>query len=350
MALVAPQTRSFLNFISFLAPDNIPYILFTPKDAPPDFPQNHAEIMAAIEQCPFIAKSSDAISISPDLQESIRDEIPISQESLYINSILQKFDRLIPQEIDFNPEAFPLCAQLATHIVAVSKLSEKAAKVASLLHRLGHYYLVTADYPLAETYLRKSIQILQTSVCMITLAELFKILNRPADAEPLLKKALHLAPDAFIAARVKGALGLLLTELNRAAEAEPVLNESLQISESSPYHAIHSSYLAFCMQATGKTHQAETLFTKAIDQLGSLLGKDNPKIADASIRLAMLYLQLKRPADAEPLLNTALCIQKTTLGLDHPACIQTKTLLDSLNSPTPEISAFKSILNWVRSA
>ncbi len=76
----------------------------------------------------------------------------------------------------------------------------------------------------------------ETASALETLARFFKDTNRPAEAEPLLRRALVIYETCYsvvdpVVARNLSLLGMVLKKLNRLEEAEPLLRRALAINE-----------------------------------------------------------------------------------------------------------------------
>lgn len=159
-------------------------------------------------------------------------------------------------------------------------------------------------------------------------ARLLNDTNRPAEAEPLLRRALEIDEISFgpehpdVAASLNN-LALLLQATNRDSEAEPFMRRALQIDEQSlgPEHpsvATTLNNLALLLQATNRTAEAEPFLRRALQIHEKSFGPEHPNVATVLNNLALLLKGNSRFSEAEPFMRRALQIDEQSLGPDHP--------------------------------
>jgi len=113
---------------------------------------------------------------------------------------------------------------------------------------------------------------------MLNLADLYRSSGMDQQAEPLLRKAMALAPDE---AQTNHALGLLMVRQGKLTEALPYLHTAAQ---TAPQNVRYSYVYAVALWETGSKNQA-------VEELEVALSRnpDNREIASA---LASYYQQL----------------------------------------------------------
>ncbi len=204
------------------------------------------------------------------------------------------------------------------------------------------------DYERAIPKARKAVQLLDAALdpndpalaqCLTTLAELYRLTRRNADAEPLYRRALairekSLAPDSPDVASSLNNLALLLNTTARSAEAEPLYRRALAIREKvlgpdDPDVAITLNNLARLLEDTGRYGEADPLYRRALAIREKAFGPDDPAVTRSLNNLASLLQTTEQYAEAEPLYRRALAIRERTLGPDDP---DVATSLDNLAS------------------
>jgi tetratricopeptide (TPR) repeat protein len=173
------------------------------------------------------------------------------------------------------------------------------------------------------------------------LAGLYLAQARYADAEPLFKRAISIAEQAFGSEHWEvgqslNYLGLLYVKQDRYAEAEPFFKRSLIILEKAlgTDHAEVGSILsnlALLYKSQGRIAEAEPLLKRSLSIREKTFGSDHPVVGITLNNLANLYDAEERFAEAEPLYRRALSIVETTLGSDHPAFATTLSNLAVLS-------------------
>ena len=126
----------------------------------------------------------------------------------------------------------------------------------------------------------------EVAICLNNLAELLRVTNRPAEAEPLIRRALAID---------EASLGL-----------------------DHPNVAIRLNNFAILLRTTGRLAEAEGLFRRALAIDEASFGPDHPTVATRLSNLAALLQATNRLAEAEPLMRRALVIGEASFGPDHP--------------------------------
>jgi tetratricopeptide (TPR) repeat protein len=145
-------------------------------------------------------------------------------------------------------------------------------------------------------------------------------------------------------------LATLLQAMNRLAEAEPLMRRALAIDEASygndhPNVAIRLNNLAQLLQATNRLAEAEPLMRRGLAIEESSKGKDHPNVAIQLNNLAQLLQATNRLAEAEPLMRrmVEIFIAFSKQGYQYPkleaGLSNYITLLQEMGLPDPEIQA-----------
>ena len=163
------------------------------------------------------------------------------------------------------------------------------------------------------------------------LAVAYNRLGRTTEAQQLLRGIIAteeriLDPDHPDRTYALNSLGLQLTNSGGFAEAEALLRESLRIRQAvdgadSPVTALAMDNLAGSLRDAGRYADAEPLFREAMEVRRSTLGTEH-RLFGESLYAYGLMLALRGRGDdllrSDSMLNAALGIYRTTLGVDHP--------------------------------
>jgi tetratricopeptide (TPR) repeat protein len=156
----------------------------------------------------------------------------------------------------------------------------------------------------------------------------WSVLAEWARAEPLMRRALAIDEASFGQQHPKVAIRLnnlaqLLQDTNRLDEAEPLIRRALAIDEASleaqhPNVAIRLNNLAQLLQETNRLDEAEPLMRRVLAIDESSYGPQHPKVAIPLSNLARLLRVTNRLDEAEPLMRRALAIDEASFGPRHP--------------------------------
>ena len=162
---------------------------------------------------------------------------------------------------------------------------------------------------------------------MVWLGLLYKQLDRLADAEPLLKRALdnsertQPANSSLVATRAHHLAGLYQDQ-GRSDEAEALYKRALAIREGLPAEplalAATLGSLATLHSSQGKLAEAERLYKRSLEIRQSSQPGNHADIAQDLHNLATFYSDRGRYAEAELLFKRALEIIEQALPAGHP--------------------------------
>ncbi len=171
-----------------------------------------------------------------------------------------------------------------------------------------------------------------TATSLNNLADLYRVMGRCREAEPLLVRSLSIWEQQLGADHPQTAMSLnnlaaLYYAMGRYAEAEPLFVRSLAIREQQlgadhPDTATSLNNLAELYRETGCYSEAESLLVRSLAIIEQQLGAEHPHTAMSLNNLASLYHSMSRYAEAEPLLVRSLAIWEQQLGTDHPHTAQ----------------------------
>jgi tetratricopeptide (TPR) repeat protein len=156
------------------------------------------------------------------------------------------------------------------------KFGPKDLRMAATLNDLAMIYDQTKRFKQAEEFYKRSLQIREgalgkthedVATSYNNLANLYKDLGRYADAEPLYKRAIEIY--------------------------------SLKNNKSMLAGTYHN--YASLRKKEGKTAEAIAFYRKSLDYADQSIGPDNPRTVDIVTKLADLYSQNGRAAEAKPL-------------------------------------------------
>jgi tetratricopeptide (TPR) repeat protein len=132
---------------------------------------------------------------------------------------------------------------------------------------------------------------------------------------------------------VHSILGIVYTATGKNTEAVAELKRALELApNAAPHRVLDEEYpimlntrtnLASVYLAQGNYAQAEPLLTSALEVQRRVLGEDHPITLNTMATLALLYFRQRKHGQAEPLFTKALEAQRRVLGEEHPATLRT---------------------------
>jgi tetratricopeptide (TPR) repeat protein len=358
-AKLNPAAELLIVHAALLAPEPIPLFLFA--DAREEFAPPLAsaladdgldEAVAALRTFALIDRESimderdpsiatDAIRLHRLVREvaAVRCEGEARGDAL--RALAAAVVAVYPQDGFSNPAAWPRCALLTPHVLALceTEMSDTIgnAERSSLLNRAGSYFHGRAAYSAARPLLERSLAIDEklrgaehptTAVALNNLAVLLQDQGDLAAARPLLERALAIHENALGPGHLETAtdlnnLAILLYDQGDLASARPLFERALEIREKErgpehPETATGLNSLANLFQAQGNLAAAQPLFERALAIREKALGREHPNTASSLNNLASLLHDRGDLAAARPLLERALAICQTALGPEHP--------------------------------
>lgn len=171
--------------------------------------------------------------------------------------------------------------------------------------------------------------------------ELFRA-EKYQQALPLFRTALDLAEERYGAESPLLALDLnnlaeVYRLMGRHADAEPLYKRAIALDESAgednPGLATSLNNLALLYRTQGRLKEAEPLYKRALILLEKALGPKHPDVAKNLNNLAMLYRMQGAPEKARPLQERALAIAAESLGAEHPTTKLMRRNMELVDAP-----------------
>jgi tetratricopeptide (TPR) repeat protein len=159
-----------------------------------------------------------------------------------------------------------------------------------------------------------------------SLAQVYMMEGRPADAQPLLEQAVKVHQAALPATAVdrifsESGLGTLYAWEGHYAMSHALLDAvsqaASQLGELHPIFAESLVSLADLYRMEGEQSRREPLLRKALYIYEKSLGPDSPRVADTLLDMSLDSLNEGKPAMAEAVLGRALAILRRAFGPDH---------------------------------
>lgn len=309
------ESTYLLHFSSFLAPDDIPYRIFTHASSclgetlatvfdndedEEDRLFTLKELLEPLSQYSLIGWNYQRpyYSIHRLVQAVIRDQMNQSTTERWTAQAIEVLIAAYPGE-EF--KYWDICSDLLPHWLMVSEQTTAESESLALLnHYAGWYLNEQGDYNKAENLYQKALS---------------------------MRKNL-LGSEHIATATTTTNLSTLYFDRSLYQEAEKLCIEALSIRRKllgdENIHVAGSIHnLAECYRLQGRYEEAEPLFEESLDLRKQLLGDEHPDAALSLNNLAGIYIVQKRYSDAEQLLQEALMIRSQCLGEGHPDTLST---------------------------
>jgi tetratricopeptide (TPR) repeat protein len=348
----SPAAADLLRVCAFLAPDDIPEEIFTagasvfaePLRTVATSALDFSKAVGEAGRFSLIERNSSTqtLNIHRLVQEVLRDEMELAIWQGWLEQAIKAVNQTFP---GFEFKDWPLCERLLPHVIVLSNFANVDAseliELGRLFNQVGAYLLARGVYALAETFLLRSLEILErqlgadhleVAASLNSLAALYYSQGHYSEAEPLYVRSLEirerqLGADHPNVATSLNNLAELYRKQGRYSEAEPLYVQSREISEHQlgtdhPNVAASLNNLALLYHSQGRYSEAEPLFVQSREISERQLGADHPNVAASLNNLAELYRKQGRYSEAEPLFVRSLEIRERQLGADHPDVAQ----------------------------
>jgi tetratricopeptide (TPR) repeat protein len=338
-----PAADALMAYLAQCAPDRIPMSLV--EGAVEDEVQRMKALAALAEVSllkhdPF-EDATPAVTVHRLVQAVARARSEASGSAQdVVGRLISRLAAQYPND-GYNPQSWPLCAQLTPHLAA-----QKAAAVEGipilphwpvLLSRGGSYVWGRGSFKQAASFYRDALVIREktlepehsdTAENLNDLGFLLRLQGDLTGATPLLKRALAIrekvhGPDDPVTAESLSNLGLLLQAENDLSGARPLLERALAIREKKlpPEHpdtarSLHN--FARLLHAQGDLAGARPLLERALAIREKKLPPEHPDTARSLNNFAQLLQAQGNLTGARPLLERALAIREKVLGPEHP--------------------------------
>ena len=351
----APAAEDLLALCAFLAADDIPRSLpaehaaLLPERlaATVADPLGYQQTIAALRRYSLVKTSTDSLSVHRLVQAVVRQRLDPDQQQHWASAALHLVRAAFPTE-PFDPAGWPASARLLPHalaaVVHATTLGIDPETTAWLLHQVGAYVFVRADYPQARKLQVRALAIRETRLgadhpeTAHSLTNLALVLRAQGDlrtARTLHERALsiretRLGPDHPDTAHSLDTLATVLRDQGELDHARRLLERAVSIREAYlgadhnlTAHSLEG--LARVLRVQGELDHARTLFERALSIRETRLGADHPETADSLDGLALVLRDQGDLDTARTLLERAVSIREAYLGRDHPVTA------DSLN-------------------
>jgi tetratricopeptide (TPR) repeat protein len=338
IAEVNPFAIDVLRTLAVLAPDNVPRSMLTGPSDPPGAVDDALGLLASYSMVNLTAQS---VSTHRLVQAVVLEQARETDAWRFaLASALAALRRAQPAT---NParavQDWPQWAVIVPHVDALRQHWPPSAlntDLSLLVGAIGQYLSTQGAHAAALAFGQQALAIVEaigpdhpdTAGRLTSVALCLWNLGRPAEAVPLLERALTIAqsaadPDAADIANRMDNLGRILSDLNRSAEAVALHQQALAMAEAAlgtahPDLAVHLENLAIGLSNLGRAAEALPLQQRALAISEATLGPDHPDIAIRLTNLAVILGRLKRVSEAVPLEERALAISEAALGPDHP--------------------------------
>ncbi len=346
---VSPAAADALRISAFLAPDAIPFEIFSSGaqalGAPIAEALSDTDALAVSELLRPLGRYSlirsdvtaRAYSVHRLVQEIVRTAIGESGRRAYIARAVAALDAACPV-VEY--ATWAQCERLVPHVVSIAEWidaydlpSEDAARV---LSRTGWYLSERGRYAEAELLLERGLAIGERTLgpdhadvtqTLNNLALNYFSQGRYAEALPHQERALAireraLGPDHPDVAESLNNLANLHVDQGRYADARPLYERALAIWERAlgpddPTVAISLNNLGVISEHQGRYADAESLHERTLAIRERAYEPDHPDVALSLSNLANVYVRQGRYAAAKPLYERALAIRERALGSGH---------------------------------
>nr|VFK54301.1 MAG: Tetratricopeptide repeat-containing protein [Candidatus Kentron sp. TUN] len=353
-----PESAALLNLCAFLAPENIPYRLFTrgAEHLPRDLTRVADDLafdglITALLHHALLESNGTEFSFHRLVQAILYARLPEAERPHWLAHAIRLLNAAFPfQKADI--ETWTPSAALMAHVNAVRVQAEKHAvindELGRLLNRAGNYLRVRAEYPHSRMLLETSLEIRQqlhgeqhaeTAESLNNLASLLSAQGQYREAKPLFERALQVYQSVFGEAHPDTAISLnnlagLLQSQGQYAEAKPLYERALRIRQSvfgeeHPHTAASLNNLAELLRSQGQYREAKPRYEQALRIHQSVFGEAHPDTATSLNNLGSLLRSQGQYQEAKPLFEQALKIHQSVFGEAHP---DTATSLNNLGS------------------
>ncbi|GAB4050225.1 FxSxx-COOH system tetratricopeptide repeat protein [Catellatospora paridis] len=224
-------------------------------------------------------------------------------------------------ERPWEPSAWPVMVDLASHVAAATDLAPAAANTATVLGRLGQYLEIRAEYAAARAHQQRALAI---------------------------EEAVHGADHPEVA-RTLGNLGNVEQNLGNLAAARAHQQRALTIEEAAygPDHpdiAQTLTNLGIVEEQLGDLAAARAHQQRALTIEEAAYGPDHPDIAQTLTNLGIVERQLGDLAAARAHQQRALTIKEAAYGPDHPQVAITLSNLGIVEYQLGDLTAARAHL------
>jgi len=344
-----------LEFFAFLAPDNIPLDLLEMTG------EMYEDALEALRDYSLIKRTGDHdISLHRLVQEVTRDKLTLEEQQEVLHSAVVNVSKF-PDNIQTNVAAWPDCARLLPHGVAVAehsgRLSCDTAELAVVLIEVGLYlHHISANFVEAKASFERALKIDEAVFgpnhpeVATVINNLGSVLQAQGDftgakaafvrALPIFKK--ELGDKHPYVAMVENNLGSVLEDNGDYPGAQAAYERALpilkkELGDSHPSVAVLENNLGSVLQAQGDYPGAKAAYERAMVIDEAAFGPNHPKVAIRLNNLGGVQIAQNNYAGAKKAFVRALRVFRVFLPSGHPNVATVAKNLATLLSNHPEL-------------
>jgi tetratricopeptide (TPR) repeat protein len=255
-----------------------------------------------------------------------------------VERLIARLDAIYPEQAYEETQAWPFCAQLTPHLLALRDTRpDDLADWSGLLDSVGKYFYGRAVYPQAAALFRDALASCEktlgpdvpgTATCLNNIGRVLCAQGDLSSARPLLERALAiyeraLGPEHRHTATGLKSLAYVRKEQGDFTGSRRLYERALAICEKAlgpkhPSTAGSINDLARLLEDQGNFEGARPLFERALAIREKVQGPKHPDTALSLHNLAGLRHRLDDVAGARLLYERALGIFEKALGAGHP--------------------------------
>jgi CHAT domain-containing protein len=221
----------------------------------------------------------------------------------------------------------------------IDSLGGTALQVAISTSNQALLYEAMGEYPLAEQYYLKALEVFEDigqapdaarahANCLLNLAGLYELIGRYPTSEKLYLQAkqideMTIGQEHLDYAATLNNLANLYVSLRKYDQAEKYYDYAQRILENR-LNSSHPRYIrslgnkAFLYKLQKRYDLAEEIYSDVLKTQRKLVGKKHPDYAKSLVQLAILFKLKDETQKAEKYFQKALKLQEQTLGSQHP--------------------------------
>ncbi len=348
--VISPAAADVLRVSAFLAPEAIPFELFSKGasslgDAiaaalsdPDELAM--AELLRPLARYSLVRSDAEsrAFGVHRLVQEVVRDAVGESERRTYVERTVSALNAAFPEVKYAN---WAECDRFVSHVVSIAGWIDSyhvwPEGAGRILNQTAKYLIERGRYAEAEPLAKSALAVDERTLgidhadvahSLNNLANAYFYQGRYANAQPLHERALAIRERALgpkhphVAISLNNLANLHMYQ-GRYAEAEPLHERAIAIREhalgaSHPHLAASFNNLAVLYVKQRQYDRAQPLYERALMLRERILGPDHPDVANSINNLADLYEKQHRYAEAQELYTRALTIWERGLGPDHP--------------------------------
>ncbi len=356
LALDEPAALDLLTLAAHLAPEPIPFTLFTthpdllpePLATTAGDPLAFARLTRVLRQRALARISTESMQLHR-LVQAILLSRPIGGAAKDGMAVaLRLLSKAIPVDLRENPAAWPTWRQLLPHVLTVTSRGTGAADddVACLLHRAATYHLETGAPRLARPLFERAFELYQrlrgedhpdTLASATSLGLCRWVLREHQQARQLHEDILTrcrrvLGEDHPTTLSSANNLALALHELGEHQQARQLNEDTLTrrrrvLGEDHPSTLVSANNRAGALRELGELHQARQLDEDTLTRRRRVLGGDHPDTLTSAISLALDLHELGELHQARQLHEDTLTRFRRIVGEDHPYALTSASYL-----------------------